>query len=162
MFVASVFAGRFVDAAHRQGMDAETAIAGPRVGLLRLLTKAAAVVRSPPAGHATLQSAADGRCDIPGTEAPMLDGIGEGGHRNHRWPPPSVSGDHVTRPAARVRHETRMRCPTKRVVRTRLSKRCRRRGVATVWVDSCWVRSDHITIPSIHGSPLWYSGLIRR
>ena len=39
MAVASVFAGRFVDAAHRQGMDAETAIAGPRVGLLRLLTK---------------------------------------------------------------------------------------------------------------------------
>ena len=71
MAVASVFAGRFVDAAHRQGIDAETAIAGPRVGLLRLLTKAAAVVRSPAAGHATLQSAADGRCDIPGTEAPM-------------------------------------------------------------------------------------------
>jgi len=34
---------RFVDAAYRQGMYAETAIAGPRVGLLRLLTKAAAV-----------------------------------------------------------------------------------------------------------------------
>ena len=43
MFVASVFVGRFVDAAHRQGMEAETAIAGPRDGLLRLLTKAAAV-----------------------------------------------------------------------------------------------------------------------
>jgi len=60
MFVASVFAGRFVDAAHRQGMDTGTAIAGPRVGLLRLLTNAAAVVRSPAAGHATLRSAADG------------------------------------------------------------------------------------------------------
>ena len=137
-----------------QGMDAETAIAGPRVGLLRLLTKAAAVGAVPAAAHATPTSPPrTGDATFLEQERRWVEGIGEGGHRNHRWPPPSVSGDHVTRPAARVRHQTRMRCPTKRVVRTRLSKRCRRRGVATVWVDSCWVRSDHITIPSIHHSP---------
>jgi hypothetical protein len=67
---------------------------------------------------------------------------------------PSVSGVTTSmRPAARVRHETLMRCPTGAGCPQREVERCRRRGVATVWVDSCWVRSDHITIPSIHHSP---------
>ena len=71
----------------------------------------------------------------------------------NRWPPHHCSGVTTSRgllhgcvtrrgcgvPLAGCPHE--------------LSKRCRRRGVATIWVDSCWVRSDHITIPSIHNSP---------
>ena len=74
----------------------------------------------------------------------MLDGIGEGGHRNHRWPPPSVSGDHVTRPAALVRHETRMRCPTKRVFRTS----CRNGAGDVAWPQSGSIAAGFVPITS--------------
>jgi len=96
-------------------------------------------------------------CDIPRTKtrrrSTVIHGIAEGGHRNHRWPPHHWSGVTTSRGLLHG-------CVTRRgcgVPPTgcphELSKRCRRRGVATVWVDSCWVRSDHITIPSIHHSP---------
>ena len=108
------------------------------------------------AGHATLQSAEDGRCDLPRTEAPMIDGrrgIAEGGHRNHRWPPDQFRGDHVNAACCTGASRDADAVSHRRVVRNERSKRCRRRGVATVRVDSSWVRSDHITIPSFHNSP---------
>jgi len=62
----------------------------------------------------------------------------------NRWPPPSVSGDHVTRPAARVRHETRMRCPTKRVFRTS----CRNGAGDVAWPQSGSIAAGFVPITS--------------
>ena len=175
--------GRYEDDAHRQGGRRDGDRRGARVGLLRLLTglrhlagdsthpvagcgrrRYSAAYRWS-AGRATLQSAEGGRCDLPRTEAPMIDGR----RRDSRRRPPEspvaapslVGGDHVTRPAALVRHETRMRCPTKRVFRTS----CRNGAGDVAWPQSGSIAAGFvpITSPSLQvTSSRWKSGLMRR
>jgi len=58
--------------------------------------------------------------------------------------PSLVGGDHVTRPAALVRHETRMRCPTKRVFRTS----CRNGAGDVAWPQSGSIAAGFVPITS--------------